>query len=88
MAARKKQAEKVNKLSLTNKADSVETTSCDGEGSNICGSSYDENDDMIWSYDDHIISYKENEANVLLVATMQTLLPYFFWSAQHISSWT
>ena len=56
MAARKKQAEKVNKLSLTNKADSVETTSCDGEGSNICGSSYHENDDMIWSYDDHIIS--------------------------------
>ena len=78
MAARKKQAEKVNKLSLTNKADSVETTSCDGEGSNICGSSYDENDDMIWSYDDHIIPYDENQANILFVATMQILLSYFF----------
>merc|ERR1719458_1235787 len=31
MDARKKQAEKLNKLSVTNKADSVETTSCDGE---------------------------------------------------------
>ena len=49
MAARKKQAEKVNKLSLTNKADSVETTSCDGEGSIICRWSFNENGDMIWS---------------------------------------
>ena len=81
MAARKKQAEKVNKLSLTNKADSVETTSCDGEGYIMCGSSYDENDVMIWSYDDHIISYDENEANILFVATMQTPLSYFFWPA-------
>ena len=32
MAARKKQAEKLNKLSVTNKADSVDTTSCDEEG--------------------------------------------------------
>ena len=32
MAARKKQAEKLNKLSVTNKADSVDTTSCDDEG--------------------------------------------------------
>ena len=32
MAARKKQAEKLNKLSVTSKADSVDTTSCDDEG--------------------------------------------------------